>query len=295
MDAGVARLVKPPPRPETNPEAGHRAPVLGPGCRQPLNGQPLTGCAVKTAPDREAPGGIPDEQPGHVLAPGPERSAQAADRSAPLGCWGLEGSGDQLPIMNWEALESHIAGLQLRESERRAREGPRLRPVEIPPSPTGRRRSDGTQRLVSWHRADSTAWKALGATIGSESRFHSRMNLQLCFTNDSDSDSDTGDVSEPSPEDPTPELEAGEGSGAKRALLIRKRELEREAKRSLALVKRQLDLERQRQRERAASYAVSGSCARPPGHSTPRCPTQSSNPPKAPSLHGLCLHFTLLA
>ncbi|XP_072905075.1 schwannomin-interacting protein 1-like [Hemitrygon akajei] len=233
MEAGAARLVNPPPRPETNPEAGHRP--------APLNGQHLSGCGATTTPDR-------DEQP----APDTESSGRAAGGTTALGCWGLEEPGGQLPIMNWEALESHIAGLQLRETERRAREGPRLRPVETPPSPTGRRRWDGTQRLVSWHRADSTAWKALGATIGCESRFHSRMNLRLCFTNDSDSDNDTGDASEPSPEDPAPELVAGETSEAERALLARKRELEREAKRSLALVKRQLDLERQRQQEHAS-------------------------------------------
>ncbi|XP_059817842.1 schwannomin-interacting protein 1-like isoform X2 [Hypanus sabinus] len=245
MEAGAARLVNPPPHPETNPEARHRLAPLSPGCRHPLNGQHLSGCGATTAPDREAPSGIPDEQP----APDTESSGQAADGTTALG---LEEPGGQLPIMNWEALESHIAGLQLQESERRAREGPRLQPMETPPSPTGRRRSDGTQRLVSWHRADSTAWKALGATIGCESRFHSRMNLRLCFTNDSDSDNDTGDASEPSPEDPAPELAAGETSEAERALLAHKRELEREAKRSLALVKRQLDLERQRQQEHAA-------------------------------------------
>ncbi|XP_078284179.1 schwannomin-interacting protein 1-like isoform X2 [Rhinoraja longicauda] len=117
--------------------------------------------------------------------------------------------------MDWEALEQHIEGLQRQETERRAREGPRPQPPHPPASPVGRRRAEGMQRLVSWPRADSTAWRAMGETMGCASRFHNRMNLQLCFINDSSSESDPEDEGQRSPADPPPQ---GPGVGVERAL-----------------------------------------------------------------------------
>lgn len=155
----------------------------------------------------------------------------------------------QLPIMDWQALEQHIAGLQQIETERQAREGPRPQPPHPPASPVGRRRAEGMQRLVSWPRADSTAWRAMGETMGCASRFHNRMNLQLCFINDSSSESDPEDEGQRSPADPAPQGSALTGCRG---------ELEREARRGLALVRRQLEQERQRHRESSCTGPFPG-------------------------------------
>ncbi|XP_078284180.1 schwannomin-interacting protein 1-like isoform X3 [Rhinoraja longicauda] len=96
------------------------------------------------------------------------------------------------------------------------------------------------QRLVSWPRADSTAWRAMGETMGCASRFHNRMNLQLCFINDSSSESDPEDEGQRSPADPPPQGPVL--SGCRGAL-------EREARLGLALVRGQLEQEQRRRRE----------------------------------------------
>ncbi|XP_051900742.1 schwannomin-interacting protein 1-like [Pristis pectinata] len=257
MDAGGACLGSPPPRLDTDRrKTPERALYPGSGTGLTGDGQGLPGCGLKAAQDRDISCETPEArkgQNGHLLGSDTDHWSRRTDGPGGSLSQGPEEADDPLPIMDWEALENHIAGLQLKETERRARDGGRVPPVEPPPSPTGRRRSGGARRLVSWLRADSTAWKAMGTSIGCESRFHSRMNLQLCFINDSSSESDAEESNEVSAEDPTPQLAGGEASEAERALAARRKELEREAKRSLALVKRQLDQEKQRQREITAS------------------------------------------
>ncbi|XP_067879629.1 schwannomin-interacting protein 1-like isoform X2 [Heterodontus francisci] len=166
-----------------------------------------------------------------------------------------EGAENELPIMNWEALENHIAGLQLRENEKQARERCRNPTVATDQSPLGRRKMDGGHRFTSWERADSSRWQTTGFSC--TSRFHSRVNLQLCFINESSSESDTEEPVKGASATPPPQVAADEDGPTKGSLLSRKKELESEAKRGLALVKRQLDLERQKQQVRAASERAS--------------------------------------
>uniref|UniRef100_UPI00398E4B50 schwannomin-interacting protein 1-like n=1 Tax=Pristiophorus japonicus TaxID=55135 RepID=UPI00398E4B50 len=112
---------------------------------------------------------------------------------------------------------------------------------------------DGAQRLTSWERTENNSWPTMGATFSCTSRFHSRMNLQLCFINDSSSESESDDPAQgvsatPSPQEAPDEVPSAEGD-----LHSRQKELECEAKRGLAMVKRQIDLEKQKQRTQAAS------------------------------------------
>ncbi|XP_048475977.1 schwannomin-interacting protein 1-like [Rhincodon typus] len=121
--------------------------------------------------------------------------SRAAPSAKPFGtppltmCTSLpEAAASELPIMNWETLESHIAGLQLQEDERQqARERNRKAGTAAGEgSPLGRRKME---RFSSWEREGSSSWQM--TNFHCTTRFHSRMNLQLCFINDSSSESES--------------------------------------------------------------------------------------------------------
>ncbi|XP_069771750.1 schwannomin-interacting protein 1-like [Narcine bancroftii] len=255
MDLGGIGNSVPAPEPS---KPAKRAAELGPGPGVPR--ERIPGCGLKIPEYLDVPPGISGAQNGLSVSPANEgssdaslqsgRPTQAVDKTAEGPSPGPWWPDDQMPIMDWAALENHIAGLQLREMEKQARGEVRLPPLEPPSSPLARRRADGTQRLVSWHRADTMAWRIMGNTISCESRFHSRMNLQLCFINDSSSESDP---EEAPPSDPLPQPEAGEIASSEWTLVSRRKQLEREAKQRLAAVTRQLETERQRRLESAAS------------------------------------------
>ncbi|XP_078390024.1 schwannomin-interacting protein 1-like [Cetorhinus maximus] len=157
-------------------------------------------------------------------------------------------AGNDMPIMDWEALENHIAGLQLRENEKQAREQSRNPTVAAADHlPLGRRKMDSAHRFTSWERTDNSSWQMTGFSC--TTRFHSRMNLQLCFINDSSSESDTEEPASRASATSSPQGTPGEDRHAGGSLLSRRKELESEAKRGLALVKRRFDLERQQSKD----------------------------------------------
>ncbi|XP_078057013.1 schwannomin-interacting protein 1-like [Mustelus asterias] len=188
-------------------------------------------------------GASPVPRDSATLAP-----ARPAEGPPTPGASPTDGAGSDLPIMNWEALENHIAGLQLREQEKQARErSGKPSVVAAHQSPLGRRRMDSLHRFTSWERDNNNTWQMTGFSCST--RFHSRMNLQLCFINDSSSESDTEEAVAGASATPPPQRCSSEGVPAEGSLLSRKKELESEAKRDLALVKRRLDLEKQQSRD----------------------------------------------
>ncbi|XP_038642920.1 schwannomin-interacting protein 1-like [Scyliorhinus canicula] len=188
-------------------------------------------------------GEISDVSPRERLS-APRCAAHPTETPPTPGTWMPDEAGSDMPIMNWEALENHIAGLQLRENEKQARErnaNPAV--VAADQSPLWRRKTDGSHRFTSQERVDSNSWQMTGFSCAT--RFHSRMNLQLCFINESSSDSDTEEPAGGAAATPSPQGTRAEEGAAEGSLLSRRKELESEAKRGLALLKRRLDLEKQ--------------------------------------------------
>ncbi|XP_072447718.1 schwannomin-interacting protein 1-like [Chiloscyllium punctatum] len=170
------------------------------------------------------------------------RAAPAGPPPPAEGTSPSEAAASELPILNWETLESHIAGLQLQEDERQqARERNRKTGIAAREgSPRGRRRME---RFSSWERASNSNWQM--TNFHCTTRFHSRMNLQLCFINDSSSESEAEETVGGASSTPSPQPTTGESSPTEGSLESRRKELESEAKRSLALLQRRLDQEKQ--------------------------------------------------
>ncbi|XP_072349406.1 schwannomin-interacting protein 1-like [Scyliorhinus torazame] len=188
-------------------------------------------------------GGGSDVNPRESLS-APRCTAHPTEAPSTPGTSMPDEAGSDMPIMNWEALENHIAGLQLRENEKQAREwnaNPTV--VAADQSPLWRRRTDGSHRFTSRERADSSSWQMTGFSCAT--RFHSRMNLQLCFINESSSESDTEEPAGGAAATLPPQGTRAEEAAAEGSLLSRRKELECEAKRGLALLKRRLDLQKQ--------------------------------------------------
>ncbi|XP_066412351.1 schwannomin-interacting protein 1 [Molothrus aeneus] len=113
---------------------------------------------------------------GAAAGPGGRRSAGARPPRDP-----------QPPAMDWAALERHLAGLQCREQERKARASPA--------SAQKNERESIRQKLALGSFFDDgpglyTSCSKSGKPSLS-SRLQSGMNLQICFVNDSSSDKDS--------------------------------------------------------------------------------------------------------
>ncbi|XP_006002124.1 schwannomin-interacting protein 1 isoform X2 [Latimeria chalumnae] len=116
------------------------------------------------------------------------------------GCVGQsESSGNsveddsQLPTMDWEALEKHLAGLQFREQEVRNQNQSQVKPNYT--SAQKNERESIRQKLALGSFFDDgpgiyTSCSKSGKPSLS-SRLQSGMNLQICFVNDSGSDKDS--------------------------------------------------------------------------------------------------------
>ncbi|GCC44517.1 hypothetical protein chiPu_0028774, partial [Chiloscyllium punctatum] len=91
--------------------------------------------------------------------------------------------------------------------------------------------------------------------------FHSRMNLQLCFINDSSSESEAEETVGGASSTPSPQPTTGESSPTEGSLESRRKELESEAKRSLALLQRRLDQEKQLLRAAAERVSSADCCS----------------------------------
>ncbi|KAL9844978.1 schwannomin-interacting protein 1 isoform 1-T1 [Geothlypis trichas] len=139
------------------------------------------------APRPPLPGAAPARGPRPARTP---RSGGAERPRGPAG-GGARGArpprDPQPPAMDWAALERHLAGLQCREQERKARASPA--------SAQKNERESIRQKLALGSFFDDgpglyTSCSKSGKPSLS-SRLQSGMNLQICFVNDSGSDKDS--------------------------------------------------------------------------------------------------------
>ncbi|XP_039569692.1 schwannomin-interacting protein 1-like [Passer montanus] len=220
--------------------------------------------------EEEEDGGSPPCPP-----PLPPRSDPARRRSA-----GARPPRDpQPPAMDWAALERHLAGLQCREQERKARASPA--------SAQKNERESIRQKLALGSFFDDgpglyTSCSKSGKPSLS-SRLQSGMNLQICFVNDSGSDKDSdGDDSktETSLDTPLSPMSKQSSSYSDRDtteeeseslddmdFLSRQKKLQAEAKMALAMAKpmakMQVEVEKQNRKKSPVADLVSGAGASP--------------------------------
>ncbi|XP_066475359.1 schwannomin-interacting protein 1 isoform X2 [Tiliqua scincoides] len=179
----------PPPAPNGNPPAAHHRPHpldlrhnanVVPSSRRPGR---KGGSGYSKAPhfQKAQPGGT-----GRLSNGGPLVSFHPLENST--GRTGLKEQEPQLPTMDWEALERHLAGLQFQEQETRSQKSNYT-------SAQKNERESIRQKLALGSFFDDgpgiyTSCSKSGKPSLS-SRLQSGMNLQICFVNDSGSDKDS--------------------------------------------------------------------------------------------------------
>ncbi|XP_039217020.1 schwannomin-interacting protein 1 isoform X5 [Crotalus tigris] len=125
---------------------------------------------------------------GSSKAPCLQRAQQGDPLENSLGGKALKEQEPQLPTMDWEALEKHLAGLQFQEQELRSQKSNYT-------SAQKNERESIRQKLALGSFFDDgpgiyTSCSKSGKPSLS-SRLQSGMNLQICFVNDSGSDKDS--------------------------------------------------------------------------------------------------------
>ncbi|XP_040284093.1 schwannomin-interacting protein 1 isoform X2 [Bufo bufo] len=159
-------------------KGGHLSAINGnPSHRHKLNGNLVTG------------------KPPNRAKHSPPKPQNTAIRGPPMnsfvGSGGLMREEPQLPTMDWETLEKHLAGLQFQEQESRNQKQAR----SYYTSAQKNERESIRQKLALGSFFDDgpglyTSCSKSGKPSLS-SRLQSGMNLQICFVNDSGSDKDS--------------------------------------------------------------------------------------------------------
>ncbi|XP_062988103.1 schwannomin-interacting protein 1 isoform X2 [Elgaria multicarinata webbii] len=189
----LAAPAMPPPAPHGNPPPQHHPPPHHPlDLRHNANVVPSArrtghkGSGGSTKAPRLQKGQQTLGTGSRLSNGGPLVSFQPLENSS--GGTGLKEQETQLPTMDWEALEKHLAGLQFQEQEIRSQKGNYT-------SAQKNERESIRQKLALGSFFDDgpgiyTSCSKSGKPSLS-SRLQSGMNLQICFVNDSGSDKDS--------------------------------------------------------------------------------------------------------
>ncbi|XP_077146771.1 schwannomin-interacting protein 1 isoform X1 [Ranitomeya variabilis] len=159
-------------------KGGHLSATNGnPSHRHKLNGNLVTG--------------KPPSRSKHSPPKPQNNSSRGPPLNSFVGSGGLMREEPQLPTMDWEALEKHLAGLQFQEQESRNQKQARSNYT----SAQKNERESIRQKLALGSFFDDgpglyTSCSKSGKPSLS-SRLQSGMNLQICFVNDSGSDKDS--------------------------------------------------------------------------------------------------------